>query len=56
MMSRRVGLARRLPLPGQPPGEVATAAGFYAPSHLTRHFQRVVDIPRGRYARTGTAS
>ncbi|WSQ62618.1 AraC family transcriptional regulator [Streptomyces sp. NBC_01217] len=54
MMSRRVDLARRLLLDGQPPGEVATAAGFYDQSHLTRHFKRVVGITPGRYARTGT--
>jgi AraC-like DNA-binding protein len=50
--SRRVDLARRLLLDGQPPGEVATAAGFYDQSHLTRHFKRVVGITPGRYART----
>ncbi|MET9861308.1 AraC family transcriptional regulator [Streptomyces smyrnaeus] len=51
--SRRVDLARRLLLDGQPPGEVATAAGFYDQSHLTRHFKRVLGIAPGRYARTG---
>ncbi|MFE4540036.1 AraC family transcriptional regulator [Streptomyces scopuliridis] len=55
LMSRRVDLARRLLLDGQPPGEVATAAGFYDQSHLTRHFKRVVGITPGRYARTGAA-
>ncbi len=53
LMSRRIDLARRLLLDGQPPGEVATAAGFYDQSHLTRHFKRVVGITPGRYARTG---
>ncbi|MFC9243759.1 AraC family transcriptional regulator [Streptomyces sp. NPDC057136] len=52
MMSRRVDLARRLLLDGQPPGKVATAAGFYDQSHLTRHFKRIVGITPGRYART----
>ncbi|MFF3459305.1 AraC family transcriptional regulator [Streptomyces sp. NPDC002730] len=56
MTSRRVDLARRLLLDGQPPGEVATAAGFYDQSHLTRHFKRVVGITPGRYARTGAVS
>ncbi|NYE44544.1 AraC-like DNA-binding protein [Streptomyces fulvorobeus] len=56
MMSRRVDLARRLLLDGQPPGEVATAAGFYDQSHLTRHFKRVVGITPGRYVRTGTTN
>ncbi|MGW5864402.1 AraC family transcriptional regulator [Streptomyces sp. NPDC055239] len=55
VMSRRVDHARRLLLAGQPPGEVATAAGFYDQSHLTRHFKRVVGIAPGRYARTSTA-
>ncbi|MEV4335176.1 AraC family transcriptional regulator [Streptomyces sp. NPDC049597] len=50
--SRRVDLARRLLLDGRPPGEVATAVGFYDQSHLTRHFKRVVGITPGRYART----
>ncbi|WSF89163.1 AraC family transcriptional regulator [Streptomyces sp. NBC_01744] len=54
VMSRRVDLARRLLLDGQPAGEVATAVGFYDQSHLTRHFKRVVGIAPGRYARTGT--
>src|SRR3954452_17729320 len=34
VMSRRVDLARRLLLDGQPAGSVATAAGFYDQSHL----------------------
>ena len=53
LMSRRVDLARRLLLDGQPLGGVATAAGFYDQSHLTRHFKRVVGVTPGRYARTG---
>ncbi|MCX4669734.1 AraC family transcriptional regulator [Streptomyces sp. NBC_01381] len=52
VMSRRVDRARSLLLAGRPPGEVATAAGFYDQSHLTRHFKRVVGIAPGRYART----
>ncbi|WP_228447235.1 helix-turn-helix transcriptional regulator [Streptomyces paludis] len=50
LMSRRVGLARRLLLDGQPAGEVASAAGFYDQSHLTRHFKRIVGTTPGRYA------
>ncbi|MFF0415865.1 AraC family transcriptional regulator [Kitasatospora sp. NPDC004745] len=50
--SRRVDLARRLLLDGRPPSEVATAAGFYDQSHLTRHFKRVCGVTPGRYART----
>ncbi|MET9625393.1 AraC family transcriptional regulator [Streptomyces sp. NPDC006464] len=53
--SRRVGLARRLLLDGRPPGDVATAAGFYDQAHLTRHFKRVWGVTPGRYARTGRA-
>ncbi len=56
VMSRRVDLARRLLLGGQPPGEVATAAGFYDQPHLTRHFKRVVGTTPGRYARTGSVN
>lgn len=52
VMSRRVDLARRLLLDGRPPGAVATAAGFYDQSHLSRHFRRVVGIAPGRYARS----
>ncbi|MFD7499698.1 AraC family transcriptional regulator [Streptomyces sp. NPDC059850] len=54
--SRRIDLARRLLLDGQPPGEVAGAVGLYDQSHLTRHFKRVVGVPPGQYARTGATS
>ncbi|MGW4894803.1 AraC family transcriptional regulator [Kitasatospora sp. NPDC004240] len=53
VMSRRVDLARRLLLTGQPAGEVAAAAGFYDQSHLTRHFKRVLGTTPGRYTRAG---
>ncbi|MEW1720991.1 AraC family transcriptional regulator [Streptomyces sp. NPDC093109] len=53
LMSRRVSLARRLLLDGQPAGDVATAAGFYDQSHLTRHFKRIVGTTPGRYAGAG---
>ncbi|WP_392668338.1 AraC family transcriptional regulator [Streptomyces sp. LN785] len=56
LTARRVDLARRLLLDGRPPGAVATAAGFYDQSHLTRHFKRVVGTTPGRYARTGTSN
>ncbi len=52
LVSRRVDLARRLLLEGRPAREVATAAGFYDQSHLTRHFKRVVGTTPGRYANT----
>ncbi|MEY9967138.1 AraC-like DNA-binding protein [Streptacidiphilus sp. MAP12-16] len=54
VVSRRIDLARRLLLDGQPPREVASAAGFYDQSHLTRHFKRIVGTTPGRYARTVT--
>ncbi|MEU2775156.1 AraC family transcriptional regulator [Streptomyces sp. NPDC007162] len=49
LMSRRVGRARRLLLDGVPPGETATATGFYDQAHLTRHFKRLVGVTPGRY-------
>ncbi|WP_229716241.1 AraC family transcriptional regulator [Mangrovihabitans endophyticus] len=52
LTSRRVDLARRLILTGQPLPAVATASGFYDQSHLTRHFRRILGISPGRYART----
>ncbi|MFH8571655.1 helix-turn-helix domain-containing protein [Streptomyces sp. NPDC017993] len=55
VVSRRVDLARRLLLDGQPPREVATAAGFYDQSHLNRHFKRVVGTTPGRYTSRGTS-
>ncbi|MFJ1974267.1 AraC family transcriptional regulator [Streptomyces sp. NPDC087903] len=48
--SRRVDRARRLLLDGRPPGEVATATGFFDQSHLTRHFRKLVGVTPGRYA------
>ncbi|WP_420311117.1 AraC family transcriptional regulator [Streptomyces sp. YS-B37] len=51
LMSRRVDHARRLLLGGRPPGEVATATGFYDQSHLTRHFRKLVGVTPGRYSR-----
>ncbi|WP_328891249.1 helix-turn-helix transcriptional regulator [Streptomyces sp. NBC_00316] len=51
VVSRRVDLARRLLLDGQPPREVAAAAGFHDQSHLTRHFKRIMGTTPGLYAR-----
>ncbi|WUS36605.1 AraC family transcriptional regulator [Kitasatospora sp. NBC_01250] len=51
LVSRRVDLARRLLLDGQPPREVATATGFYDQAHLTRHFKRVIGTTPGRYTK-----
>ncbi|MCD9880331.1 helix-turn-helix transcriptional regulator [Streptomyces guryensis] len=49
--SRRVDRARRLLLDGRPPGEVASATGFFDQSHLTRHFRKLVGVTPGRYAK-----
>jgi AraC-like DNA-binding protein len=49
LTGRRVELARRLLLAGQPPAEVATAAGFYDQSHLTRHFKRHLGVSPTQY-------
>jgi AraC-like DNA-binding protein len=49
LTGRRVDLARRLLLAGQPPAEVATAAGFYDQAHLTRQFRRYLGISPARY-------
>lgn len=54
VMSRRVDLARRRLLAGQPPGEVAAALGFYDQPHFTRHFKRILGTTPGRYARAAT--
>lgn len=49
LTGRRVELARRLLLAGQPAAEVAAAAGFHDQSHLTRHFRRMLGTTPGRY-------
>lgn len=56
LTGRRVDLARRLLLDGLPPRAVATAAGFYDQSHLTRHFKRILGTTPGHYARTGSGA
>ncbi|NEB10945.1 AraC family transcriptional regulator [Streptomyces coelicoflavus] len=53
LMSRRVGLARRLLLAGRAPADVAGATGFYDQAHLTRHFKRLVGVTPGRYRTSG---
>ena len=50
LTGRRVDLARRLLLDGRPPAAVATEAGFYDQSHLTRHFARMLGTTPTRYA------
>ncbi|WP_329276121.1 AraC family transcriptional regulator [Streptomyces sp. NBC_00691] len=51
LTARRLDRARRLLLDGLPPGEVATATGFYDQSHLSRSFKRLVGTTPGRFAR-----
>jgi AraC-like DNA-binding protein len=53
LTGRRVELARRLLLAGQPPASVAVAAGFCDQSHLTRTFRRHLGVSPARYARGG---
>jgi AraC-like DNA-binding protein len=50
LTGRRLDLARRLLLDGHPPAAVATEAGFYDQSHLTRHFLRLLGTTPARYA------
>jgi AraC-like DNA-binding protein len=52
LTGRRVDLARRLLLDGHPPAAVATEAGFYDQSHLTRHFVHMLGTTPTRYARS----
>jgi AraC-like DNA-binding protein len=48
LISRRVDLARRLILGGDPLSSVATDSGFYDQPHLIRHFKRILGVsPRG---------
>jgi AraC-like DNA-binding protein len=49
-LGRRIELARRRLLDGQPAADVALAAGFYDQAHFTRHFKRHVGTTPGRYA------
>lgn len=51
LTGRRVDLARRYLLEGRPAAEVATLAGFYDQSHLTRHFRRMLGVSPGQYVR-----
>jgi AraC-like DNA-binding protein len=53
LTGRRVDLARHLLLAGMSAAEVATAAGFYDQSHLTRHFKRFLGITPARFAADG---
>ena len=52
LISRRVDLARRLILEGEPLRSVAAASGFYDQPHLVRHFKRVLGVGPATFART----
>jgi len=51
VVSRRVGVARRLLAGGMAPAEVSARAGFADQSHLNRHFKRIVGVTPGRFVR-----
>ncbi|MEV6349167.1 AraC family transcriptional regulator [Actinoplanes sp. NPDC051851] len=52
LISRRVDLARRLILAGEPLPAVAVQSGFYDQPHLVRHFKRILGVSPGVYARS----
>lgn len=52
LVGRRIDLARRLLLAGQPAAEVAADSGFHDQAHLTRHFRQMLGTTPGRYARS----
>ncbi len=49
LTGRRVELARRRLLAGEPIAEVAVAVGFHDQAHLHRHFTRLVGTTPGRF-------
>jgi len=57
LVSRRVDLARRLILAGEPLGSVAAGSGFYDQPHLVRHFRRILGVSPKAFAprRRGSA-
>jgi len=50
LVSRRVDLARRLILGGEPLWSAATGSGFYDQPHLTRHFKRIMGVSPHAFA------
>lgn len=50
LLQQRLALARRLLRSGQPPAQVALAAGFFDQSHLNRWFGRAFGITPAGYA------
>jgi len=53
LQGKRIEVARRRLLDGQPAGDVAVAVGFYDQSHFTRMFRRYVGSTPFRYATSG---
>jgi AraC-like DNA-binding protein len=53
LVARRIDVARRLLLDGEPPARVAPAVGFHDQAHLTRHFRRHVGATPARFASAG---
>lgn len=51
LVGRRLDLARRRLLAGEPAADVAAATGFHDQAHLTRHFRRLLRTTPGRYQR-----
>jgi AraC-like DNA-binding protein len=51
LTGRRIDLARKALLDGQPPAEVAAMVGFCDQAHLTRTFKRYLGVTPARFAR-----
>lgn len=54
LVGRRLDMARRRLLAGEPAADVATSTGFHDQAHLTRHFRRLLRTTPGRYQRGAT--
>jgi len=55
LISRRVDLARRLILTGEPLWSVAVGSGFYDQPHLARHFKRILGVNPKAFAPARTS-
>jgi AraC-like DNA-binding protein len=53
LISRRVDLARRLIVTGEPLRSVAVDSGFYDQPHLVRHFKRILGVSPRAFAPRG---